>query len=253
MTQPLKNSEFGAALLNAGHQMPAGVIGPDGAPAPKRFNVYRNNVVVSLTEALAATYPTLQKLLGEEYFSALVREYIGKYPPKSPVLIWYGQELADFVESFPPLATYPYLADVARCEWAWLQAYHAADQVALDPAALAEIAADALADIRFRPHAATYLLTSSWPIYDLLQANRFGACSPEDVDMKAAQSVLITRPDIEVVIKPLRSGGHEFFSALINGETLGLAAGVAMEKCPTFDLSANLSDALESGAFIEIL
>ena len=115
-------ASFGRALLDPQMATPDGLTGPDGETAPKRFNVYRNNVIVSLCEALGESFPAVKALLGEEYFRALAQAFVTAHPPVSPVLIWYGAGFADFLDVFPPLKAYPYLGDVARLEWSWLQA-----------------------------------------------------------------------------------------------------------------------------------
>jgi hypothetical protein len=65
-----RQKEFAAALLDPERTAPAGVVGPDGDPCPKRFAVYRNNVVVVLIEILRAAYPAVRRLVGDEFFDA---------------------------------------------------------------------------------------------------------------------------------------------------------------------------------------
>ena len=48
---------FAAALLDPARAAPAAVAGPKGKAARKRYDVYRNNVTVSLVNALAAAFP----------------------------------------------------------------------------------------------------------------------------------------------------------------------------------------------------
>ena len=45
-------ADFKTALFDPAVMPPAGLSDPAGRPAGKRFDIYRNNVVVSLTEAL---------------------------------------------------------------------------------------------------------------------------------------------------------------------------------------------------------
>ncbi|MHA7776390.1 HvfC/BufC N-terminal domain-containing protein [Roseibium sp. M-1] len=247
--ETLTAADFGRALLNPEADTPAGVTGPDGQAAPKRFNVYRNNVIVSLCDALAQSFPAIGALLGEEYFRALARAFVLEHPPETPVLLWYGGGFADFIETFPPLKAYPYLADVARLEWAWLQAYHAADAAPLDPAALAAIAPEAVGDIRFEMHPAARIVPSNWAIWDLVRLNRFEPEPDEGLNPDCPQPVLVSRPDLEVNVLLLGPGGDIFLEALMRGASLGEAAGLALEACKEFNLSDCLSDCLSNGAF----
>jgi len=245
----LPAGEFGAALLDPDRATPDGAVGPDGRPDAKRFNVYRNNVVVSLTEALGQTYPAIKALLGDEYFVALARAFVSRYPPESPVLLWYGAEFADFLTAFPPLAAYPYLGDVARLEWAWLQAYHAADAQVLDPADLGAIAPQDLGAVRFVRHPAVAVLASAWPVWDLVRANRFGGGGPEKIDLSSGQSILITRPEFDVEVHLVAPGTAVLLDTLVAGGTLGEAAEQALRSFEDFSLSDCLSECLSSGAF----
>lgn len=242
-------SRFGGALLNPEAGTPIGVVGPDGKPDAKRFNVYRNNVVASLCEALADTYPAIQKLLGEEYFEALARAYVAEHPPENPVLLWYGGDFATFVEGFPPLEAYPYLADVARLEWAWVQAYHAEDAAVLDPSELGAIPPEEIGGARFVRHPAAVVVTSNWPVWDLVRINRFEEDPQASIDLSAGQSVLIARPEFDVEVHLLARGADVFAELLFSGEALGDAANAALQAEEEFSLSDCLSDFLSIGAF----
>jgi hypothetical protein len=246
-------ASFGRALFDPQSATPDGLTGPDGQTAPKRFNVYRNNVIVSLSEALGETFPAVKTLLGDDYFKALARAFVTAHPPASPVLIWYGAEFADFLSAFPPLQSYPYLGDVARLEWAWLQAYHAADEAALDPARLGDIDPQRLGDVRFTPHPAVHVVTSRWPVWTIARANRFEPDEAGAADLSEPQSVLITRPDMDVNVFLLRAGGAGFTLDLLQGHTLADAAGRAQEEDESFSLSDCLSDCLAAGAFSGLL
>lgn len=247
----VSSAAFAAALMRAGLPVPEDVTGPDGLPAPKRFSVYRNNVIVSLTEALMATYPALVRLLGEEYFRALARLYVSAEPPSSPVLLTYGEGLASFIAGFPPLEGYPYLPDVARLEWAWLEAYHAADHAPLDPAALALLPPERLGSLRFTLHPACRLIVSPHPVLDLVRANRFEPEAGLLVDPEQGQSVLLTRPGIDVILHPLQPAEVAFVAAVMAGGCLAEAAGRALAVDQGFDLAGAIGLLLRSGAVIE--
>src|SRR5271154_7175445 len=149
---------FSPALLHPQSETPAIVAGPRHKAAVKRYNVYRNNVTVSLIDALAAIFPATQRITGVEFFRAMARFHIRATPPTSPMLFEYGRDFPPFIERYEYAQGMPWLADVARIERAWLDAYHAADSPALSVADLASIPQERLADLVFTPHPATRLV-----------------------------------------------------------------------------------------------
>lgn len=111
------NKSFAKAITETKPCIPNDVINKGS-----RFNVYRNNYIVGLVGNLDAKFPVTKRLVGQEYFEALAKAFIAEWPPASPILASYGDSFADFVENFPPLSSLPYLSDVARIEWARIQA-----------------------------------------------------------------------------------------------------------------------------------
>ena len=103
----------------------------DGVTAD-RLNIYRNTFVTGVTKALRLTYPAVHRLVGAEFFEGAAAIFIAQHPPQAAWLDEYGAEFADFVRDFEPAASLPYLADVARLEWAVSRALHAADEPPLD-------------------------------------------------------------------------------------------------------------------------
>lgn len=122
---PDGQSAFRSALRDG--TLPPGVTAAHPAEAARRFAVYRNNVAVSLGQALGRRFPVIQRRVGDEFFAALARAYLAADPPRSPVLMEWGAGFADFLAGFRPLAGWPFMADVARIEWARGLAFHAAD------------------------------------------------------------------------------------------------------------------------------
>src|SRR5271155_5981462 len=118
---------FCPALLDPQSDAPAIVAGPRHKAAVKRYNVYRNNVTVSLIDALAAIFPATQRITGVEFFRAMARFHIRETPPTSPLLFEYGRDFPSFIEHYEYTQAMPWLPDVARLERAWLDAYHAVD------------------------------------------------------------------------------------------------------------------------------
>ncbi len=239
---------FTAGLLDPERGVPGAVSGPNGKAAVKRYAVYRNNVTVSLIDALAATFPATQRITGRDFFRAMARFHIRETPPTSPLLFEYGRDFPDFIERYEYAQPMPWLADVARIERAWLDAYHAADAEPLASGALASIPPERLADTVFAPHPATRVLRSRFPAVKIFAANR-GDGPVGRIEASEPEDALVTRPGLEVFVRHLPPGGAVFLSHLIAGGPLGTAAAAAFAESAEFDLSANIAGVLEAGAF----
>ncbi len=169
-------------------------------------------------------------------------------PPTSPLLFEYGRDFPDFIESYEHARSMPWLADVARVERAWLDTYHAADGETLSATVLARIAPEQLADAVLTPHPAMRIVRSRFPAVTIFAANR--SIGPVGrIEATGPEDALLTRPDLEVVVRRLPPGGAVFLTRLMVGESLGAAAAAALTDSPAFDLSGNIAGMLEAGAF----
>ncbi|MEO7774857.1 MAG: DNA-binding domain-containing protein [Steroidobacteraceae bacterium] len=244
-----RQREFAAALLDTDQSAPDGLVGPDREPSARRFGVYRNNVFAGLTSALRASFPCVARLVGDEFFAAMARAFVVVQPPASPVLLQYGAEFADFVESFGPAAAVPYLADVARIERAATQAYHACDEIPLAISALAAVPRDQSPSLRLRLHPSLRLVRSQFPAFTIWRMNTAGG-TPEPVDLSEPQIAMILRADAEVDICLATPGSHAFLVALGTGLTLSQALANALAVDRQFDLAENLQELIQRGAFV---
>ena len=228
---------FSEALLDPARAVPAGLVRPDGRPAGRRFDIYRNNVVVGLTDALGEAFPVVKALVGDEFFEAMAGIYVRAHPPSSPRLMFYGEGFAEFLEIFEPAEGLPYLPDMARLEHARRLAYHAADDPVADPSVLSGLDAAALTEVRLALRAACQIVRSAHPIHAIW---RFNATEDNSPVRPAAEDVLISRPEDTVLVQLLPPGSAKFLLALQGGEPLGRAAERAAAAAAEFVLDANL-------------
>jgi hypothetical protein len=241
---------FAAALLDGTLPVPSGLVGPDGEPSPKRFAVYRNNVVIGLTKTLKAAFPAVHRIVGAEFFQAMTRAYIVVKPPQSPILLDYGAGFPEFIREFAPAAVLPYLADVARIERAWTEAYHASEASPIDPVALATLAPEEFSAVRFQLHPSARLIRSRFPALTIWRMN-IGDGVPEPVDLAAGgEDVLVVRPAADVEARSMPGGAFEFVQALANSAPVLAATKAALTADHRFDLSANLSGLMQAGALV---
>lgn len=241
--------DFASAVFDTGKKPPDDVISHAARRPVRRFNIYRNNVASSLTDVLEAYFPVVERLVGNDFFRAMARNFVIATPPTSPILSRYGAEFPAFLATFPPAHDLPYLPDVARLEWLRQRAYHAADAQPLRGDDLAEIAMTELHNMVFRPHPSVGVLASSYPVVSIWRTNTLDdVVATIDAD-SGAEFALIARPDLTVHVVPLPAGTHTFASALYAGTPLGVAATGAIAADGAFDLQGALATLIEHGAF----
>ncbi|MEH2513695.1 hypothetical protein V1291_005049 [Nitrobacteraceae bacterium AZCC 1564] len=247
-----RQREFAEALLDREWPVPSGLVGPDGAPSARRFAVYRNNVVAGLIDTLQSAFPAVCRIVGQDFFRAMARVYVAHRPPDSPIMLGYGAGFPDFIGDFEPAATLPYLADVARIERAWSEAYHAAEAEPLYPAVLAALAPDALPSLRLILHPSVRIVQSRFPAVTIWRMN-VGDGIPAPVDLDAGdEDAIIARPEADVEVRLLPEGGAAFIAALRDERSVLDATKVALRINGRFDLSGNLTGLLQAGAIVDV-
>ncbi|UWQ42706.1 DNA-binding domain-containing protein [Leisingera aquaemixtae] len=241
----VSQADFTRAMMDAGQPVPDGLTDHLGQPAGRRFSVYRNNVAVSLTEAMHSAFPVIAKLLGKQNMDGLAGIYLRQHPPSSSLMMFYGEHFPAFLEGMEQLRHLGYLGDVARLELALRRAYHAADAAAIAPEALGALPPDALLDTRLELAPAVQVLRSPWPVHAIWRFNtEDGAPKPA----AQAEDVLITRPEFDPIPQLLPPAGAVWVRALMAGATIGAAMEQAAAEYEAFDLSAPLALLLQGGA-----
>jgi Protein of unknown function (DUF692)/Putative DNA-binding domain len=238
-------SNFARALLDRELPVPEGVIAHNSERPERRFAVYRNNMMVSLIGALEARFPATCKIAGEEFFKAAARRFIAAEPPRSPIMMFYGDAFPSYLAEFAPARSVPYLADVARLEAARTRAYHAADAKPLTRDALAAAPLDTLTGMRFTLHPSLEIVSSSYPIVTIFAMNS-GLMELGPIADWRGEDALVIRPEYEVEVRRLSPGARIFLENLADKKEFGEAAGVASAASADFDLAENLA-ALFSG------
>jgi hypothetical protein len=231
-------------------------ISVNGAANENRLQIYRNNMFISLTAALATIYPAIQKLVGEDFFAGAAHHYIQAYPSAVHNLNDFGDRFAGFLANFSPAKSLPYLSEVARLEWGCHQVFHAADVAVFNLDKLQTIPAEKYDAIKFRLHPASQLFDFTFPVLRIWEMCKMKEdereATEETVDLsEGGVKLLAIRRALEVEIEKVTAGEFALLSALQAGNEFGNACQLALEVEPNFDVAAALNYHLSRGTLVD--
>ncbi|HEY2664888.1 MAG TPA: DNA-binding domain-containing protein [Candidatus Binataceae bacterium] len=147
------------------------------APGPRLDSgggvaVYAQAYASRLRDVLRKDFPISAKLLGDDPFAELVRDYLLTFPSEHPSVRHLGRAMAEFIdrrrrESPESSRLPPYLPDLARLEWAMNDAFDAPDAASIGVDVLGRIAPERWPELRFTAIPALTLLECRWPVNEL--------------------------------------------------------------------------------------
>jgi hypothetical protein len=261
---PAVSNAAGEGALALGQQLFAGALFDDSLTAQAlaqfksnhgehRFALYRGNQSATWHKTLAAAYPVVLALVGEEFFGGLARAYGRVQPSGNPDLNHFGARFAAFLRGFPHVAQFPYLPDLAALEWALHRAHYAPAPAgeAISAAQLSAIKPDEIEQTRFRLHPAAQLLASDWAVARLWLAHQPGSGVDFPSEMHAPSYALVARPQWRPVMLPLSAADHAALSVLSQGGTFGAALDAAFEINEEFDVTAALQQWLVQSLLVD--
>lgn len=248
----LPELQAGMRLAVLGHdrsEIVAAILG-DGLDPTQRLAIHRNNVRITLTEALKATFATVCRLVDERFLAYAAAEFIKDHPPQAPCLFEYGAEFPAFLDGFEPCRGVPYIGDVARLEWAINEALHAVDLPPLPAEAFSEIPVASYPDLVLGLDPSLRLVRSDWPVGAIWLAHQ-GEGEPKPVALDAGgATLLIRRRGDRIDLEELGEGAFAFIAALLWGRRLSVAAEAGLAADPFFDLAITLRRLIGEGAIV---
>lgn len=239
---------FAAHLADDDARRIVEAVAGDTISAEARLRVHRHHVRHSLGVALAATFPTVRAVVGEDFFLAMARVFVERTLPAQPVLAEYGGDFASFVAGWAPARSLPYLPDVARLDWALNAAWHAPESGRLSAAMLAALPPEQLPLLRLGLSAGTSVVVSSYPVDRVWSASRPGAPA-QDVALDDGVRLLVLRQAEDAAFLRLSPGEAAFIAAVAEDASLEAAAGRAVGVESDFDLSSGFARLLGLGCF----
>jgi len=211
----------------------------------ERFALYRGNLTSTWSKALAAAYPVIAQLVGEEFFTALAREYGRAHPSDSGDLNRFGAHFESFLRGFEHVQHLPYLPDMACLEWQ----LHRIHYVQHEPALQAhDIDPGAVEAQSFAWQSTARLFESEWAVVPLWLAHQ-GMPFPQKMDEPSR--ALLSRPQWTAQVTPLQAPQYAALQELREGKTVGAALDAAFALDENFDLAASLQQWLQQQILVK--
>lgn len=191
------------------------------ATPARQLSAYRHAYPARLKETLAGDYPAVLMAIGEEGFERLAQAYIDTHPSRFFSLREFGGRLAGFIAGHDDYRALPWLAELARFEWALGLAFDAGDAT---PASIGEMAALAPSDwhgLHFRAHPSVQRLDLAWntpAIWSALTADE-----PDAVTARKENTVgwLIWREQLITRFRSLSADEQCALDCLLQGGSFG--------------------------------
>ena len=214
-----------------------------------RLDIYRRHHRESFRRHLRGRYPTLEWLLGTDPLVALCDATLRQSPPRAPSMSEYGQELVETLRA-DDSGLPPYIADVARLDWALGCVSVAVDHSGITIVALATVPADALDAVTLTLQPGLAHVAAGWPVDELVQL-RLADAAPEQLAFLPQDTHLELRGARgRFSLRRLAPGEFTFRARLATGESLGRAAEAALAIQSSFDVSAALAALFAEGLVI---
>lgn len=239
----LQSQVAGAMIRGTDHAAAAMVVMDRIAPE-RRLAIHRNHYRISLTDALAATFPVLRQVVGDGIFTRAAAAFIRLQPPASPCLHEYGQAFPAFLAGFGPAAGRPRLTDLGRFEWAINRAFHAEERAPLAAARLMDFTAESVDHLVFSPQPSLALIRSPFALDEIWEMTSSRPVSPASDTVNLA----VMRRGTSVKWWSLSGWEWDFLRRLADGHPFGQAVEAAAGQ----DVTRFFTGILQAGVLADV-
>lgn len=209
--------------------------------------VYRNTIAKGCVDALAANFPTVLSMVGEDWFRAAAALFAREAPPTRAALLDYGAAFPAWLARFPPAAELPYLTGIAHLDHLWTEALFAAEAPVLKPEHLSRLAPETLAETSLSLHPSVRFAAFEAGLPSLWRAAREGA---EDLTLSETSETLLLVRDGEAVVSRVTGAAETaFLRACRDGLTAGEAARAAAAAEPDIPFAPRFAALIADGVF----
>lgn len=213
--QALQESFRRSCLSGGDEGFASHLVGSEKLSVSERLAIYQNAYRSRLVEALAKDYPVIRQLLGEDAFSSLCHAYIAVYPSGSFSLRWLGRSMASFLASREDHSAL--MAELARFEWALIEAFDAADARVADEADGATIAIGAWPALKLSFHPSLRFVICRWNTLALWRAAQDKIPPPDPTALPQSITCIVWRDDLTTRYRTLDADEADALAAAAEG------------------------------------
>ncbi len=193
-------------------------VGDERRSAIDRVDVYANMYFFRLKDAIREDFPKVALLAGEPAWHDLMTDYVLAHPPVSWSMRYAGQHLPAFLAVHPLAEGRPWLADLARLEWARADAFQQRDEPVLPIEALSGVAPEAWGELAFRAAGCVTLIEASAGVGQLwADLEEAADPSPDAAPSQEPETLLVFREGLDVFHESLEGAEGRAGSALLSG------------------------------------
>ncbi len=229
---------FQRCLLTPPKDLARPWVSTGGRAMPERqLAVYVHAYPARLKEALVSDYPALHRSIGDEAFDGLAQAYLEAHPSHSASLRHFGARLAEFIANEPAYRRLPWLAELARFEWALGEAFDAPDDPVATIGDMATIAAPDWPDMAVAIHPSVQRLDLRWNTAGMWAILSAEQPTPVTASEGSAVPWLVWREQLTTRFRSLEPDECAAFDCLCDGGSFGevcerLTAFIAAEAVP---------------------
>ncbi|MGE4233090.1 MAG: DUF2063 domain-containing protein [Bacteriovoracia bacterium] len=194
----------------------------------RRLDIYAEAYFARLVECLAKDFEAVSSVLDEDSFRRVVADYLEVYPSKTLNIGEVGRSFSDFLKGYAFASGVPYLSDLAKLEWALIEAFYAENTSRFDPSTLAALSPEAWSTLTLTLHPSVHILRLNWPVDTIWKARR-ETDVPTDL-LPEDTALLVYRQGFILNVERIDPLQREFLQLILDRLPLGTALDKIQEK-----------------------
>lgn len=213
------------------------------------LRIYRNNIYSGMIMALCDTYPLIKQLLGENFFALAAKDYIDRYPSRSPDLNEYGEYFHHFIAEFDHAKDFVYLSEVAKFEWACHEILAAGEHALFDLNILRQTSPDDYGNLHFSFHPACRIVRFKYPILDIVDLCKHERKDNVDLD-QGGVNLILYRYEKSIKMLDVDDAEYIFLYTLLCNMPFADAVDEALSIDPGFNIQEVLHKWISKHALV---